>query len=112
MPKDKFVGCRGFDPIEDTERLYLGLNSHCLARVAGDSIRLRILKAHEVASWLSRGWCCRGFDPIEDTERFAEGHRGRVSCCCRGFDPIEDTESTVTQRDEPEPIQLQGIRSD
>ena len=63
--------CRGFDPPEDTERLF---------KLVGEATQEKN---------------CRGFDPPEDTEslHFCQ-YRWSVIWHCRGFDPPEDTERT------------------
>ena len=65
------LGCRGFDPVEDTER--------------PASITLMLILA----------WGCRGFDPGEEILKgnLARVRRASTGACCRGFDPVEDTES-------------------
>ena len=63
-----FIGCRGLDPIGDTERG---------------------LERAESRAAVS----CRGLDPIGDTERLQRDSMYIRRISCRGLDPIGDTES-------------------
>ena len=70
------TGCRGLDPIGDTESEQLAVLVHGLRQVAEGSIRLGILKVAENILIGLACASCRGLDPIGDTES-----RGKeVSC--------------------------------
>src|SRR6266487_2918052 len=65
--------CRDIDPVEDTES-FKGPIAYRLStgKVAGISIRLRILKVWMVkAVRFQLRFCCRDIDPVEDTESAA-----------------------------------------
>ncbi len=80
--------CRDIDPVEDTES-FKGPIAYRLStgKVAGISIRLRILKA---CVWLATTWreCsgCRDIDPVEDTESDdGEGGAFSVEVLLQGY---------------------------
>ena len=61
-------GCRGLDPIGDTERASSITSIMASQVVAEGSIRLGILKVPNGLTKGGRECGCRGLDPIGDTE--------------------------------------------
>ena len=75
-----------FDPIQDTERLFILVMDDFRFSVSTHSIRYRILKVSKLPHKTCSTYCFNPFDPIQDTERLSNTMRRRIPP--RKFQPI------------------------